>query len=142
MTSDSTKKPANPVRSYEVGYGKPPMHTRFKKGVSGNPSGRQKIPQDVKELARGYTRASIQALGEIVQNQKATDAARVSAANSLLDRAWGRPESSSTIHISLDVRVLSRVEILARLAALTHEDDGECIEHDPVPEQLTPPAVP
>ena len=24
---------------YEVGYGKPPIHTRFKKGQSGNPSG-------------------------------------------------------------------------------------------------------
>jgi hypothetical protein len=26
--------------SYEVGYGKPPRHTQFKKGQSGNPSGR------------------------------------------------------------------------------------------------------
>ena len=26
----------------EVGYGKPPRHTRFKKGQSGNPSGRPK----------------------------------------------------------------------------------------------------
>jgi hypothetical protein len=25
---------------YEVGYGKPPRHTRFKKGQSGNPKGR------------------------------------------------------------------------------------------------------
>jgi ribosomal protein L16/L10AE len=25
---------------YEVGYGKPPVHTRFQKGKSGNPSGR------------------------------------------------------------------------------------------------------
>src|SRR6266566_3065012 len=25
---------------YEVGYGKPPLHTRFKKGQSGNPRGR------------------------------------------------------------------------------------------------------
>ncbi|HWY14663.1 MAG TPA: DUF5681 domain-containing protein [Rhizomicrobium sp.] len=25
---------------YEVGYRKPPLHTRFKKGVSGNPGGR------------------------------------------------------------------------------------------------------
>src|SRR3954452_21014644 len=25
---------------YEVGYGKPPRHTRFKKGQSGNPRGR------------------------------------------------------------------------------------------------------
>ncbi|MEL7042966.1 MAG: DUF5681 domain-containing protein [Pseudomonadota bacterium] len=27
---------------YEVGYGKPPKHTRFKKGESGNPNGRPK----------------------------------------------------------------------------------------------------
>jgi len=27
-------------RHYEVGYGKPPRHTRFKKGQSGNPRGR------------------------------------------------------------------------------------------------------
>jgi hypothetical protein len=25
-------------RDYEVGYGKPPCHTRFKKGQSGNPA--------------------------------------------------------------------------------------------------------
>lgn len=27
---------------YEVGYGKPPQHSRFSKGKSGNPSGRRK----------------------------------------------------------------------------------------------------
>ncbi len=35
-------------RDYEVGYGKPPQHTRFKKGQSGNPRGRAKR---VKNLA-------------------------------------------------------------------------------------------
>ena len=39
MNDESTKKPAGAVRPYEVGYGKPPVHTRFKKGVSGNPRG-------------------------------------------------------------------------------------------------------
>jgi Family of unknown function (DUF5681) len=40
MSSRSTKGPeGNKPRSYEVGYGKPPMHTRFRKGVSGNPRG-------------------------------------------------------------------------------------------------------
>jgi hypothetical protein len=29
-------------RDYEVGYGKPPKHTRFKKGRSGNPKGRKR----------------------------------------------------------------------------------------------------
>ena len=29
-----------PERDYPIGYGKPPEHTRFKKGQSGNPKGR------------------------------------------------------------------------------------------------------
>ena len=35
-------------RDYEVGYGKPPRHTRFRKGQSGNPGGR---PKGAKNLA-------------------------------------------------------------------------------------------
>ena len=34
--------------SYEVGYGKPPRHTRFRPGQSGNPRGR---PKDAKNLS-------------------------------------------------------------------------------------------
>jgi hypothetical protein len=33
---------------YAVGYGKPPLHTRFKKGQSGNPRGR---PPGAKNLS-------------------------------------------------------------------------------------------
>ena len=32
--------PPDNEADYEVGYGKPPRHTRFKKGQSGNPRGR------------------------------------------------------------------------------------------------------
>ncbi|HEX4615056.1 MAG TPA: DUF5681 domain-containing protein, partial [Stellaceae bacterium] len=32
--------PADEQRDYEAGYGKPPRHTRFQKGRSGNPRGR------------------------------------------------------------------------------------------------------
>ena len=32
---------------YEVGYGKPPESSQFKKGVSGNPSGRPKKPAEI-----------------------------------------------------------------------------------------------
>jgi hypothetical protein len=31
---------------YEVGYGKPPKHSQFKSGQSGNPSGRRKKPRE------------------------------------------------------------------------------------------------
>lgn len=40
-------------KSYEVGYGKPPQHTRFKAGVSANPSGRsRRTPTLLEEFAR------------------------------------------------------------------------------------------
>lgn len=35
---------------YKVGYRQPPLHTRFKPGVSGNPSGRRKGSQNLKTL--------------------------------------------------------------------------------------------
>jgi hypothetical protein len=41
MNTDSEKE------DYEVGYGKPPKDCQFKKGVSGNPSGRPKKPSDL-----------------------------------------------------------------------------------------------
>ena len=36
--------------SYGVGYCRPPLHTRFKPGVSGNPSGRAKGSQNLRSL--------------------------------------------------------------------------------------------
>jgi Family of unknown function (DUF5681) len=35
----------NTKRDYRVGYGRPPEHSRFKKGQSGNPTGRRRYTQ-------------------------------------------------------------------------------------------------
>ena len=51
----------------------------------------------IRSLARSHTEAAINVLATIMQSEDATPAARVSAANSLLDRGWGKatqPEDS------------------------------------------------
>ena len=47
-------------KSRKVGYGKPPLNSRFRPGISGNPAGRPKRPRDLrldlaKEMARIVT---------------------------------------------------------------------------------------
>ena len=68
----------------------------FKKGQSGNPGGRPKVIAEVKELARAHTGAAIETLVSIMANPKAAPAARVSAANALLDRGYGKPPQHIT----------------------------------------------
>jgi len=45
--SGDKKKPGG---DYEVGYGKPPKHTQFKPGETGNPRGRRKKDKDLNRL--------------------------------------------------------------------------------------------
>lgn len=49
--SQVPEPPAEPS-NYVVGYGRPPTHTRFKPGSSGNPRGRPKAAKGLKTLAR------------------------------------------------------------------------------------------
>lgn len=96
----------------------PPRDKQFPAGQSGNPGGRPRLPEDAKQLARGYTRAAIETLATVMQNDEAPAAARVTAASTLLDRAWGKAPQ----HITTDtLGSLSDAELRAELAAAAAE---------------------
>jgi hypothetical protein len=41
-----------PQDTYQVGYGKPPAHSRFRKGQSGNPTGQRQRPNEAERLEK------------------------------------------------------------------------------------------
>ena len=57
---------------------------------SPNPGGRPKGAGLVRELAQTYTEDSIKALAAMMKNKRTPPSVRVSAAQTLLDRGWGR----------------------------------------------------
>ena len=46
---------------------------------------------EIRSLARSHTRTALNTLVGIMRCKDATPAARVSAANAILDRGWGKP---------------------------------------------------
>lgn len=56
-----------------------------------------RTPKDVKQIARKHTAAAIKTLVGIMNQPKAPPAARVSAANVVLDRGWGKPPQTVAV---------------------------------------------
>src|SRR5437016_1711853 len=75
---------------------------RFRPGQSGNPGGRPKEIAHVKELAREYTEKAVMTLAEIMGNTQEPASARARAAEVLLNRAWGTPESTANVNLSTE----------------------------------------
>jgi len=72
----------------------------FAPGVSGNPTGRPKMANKVRDMAKAYTEQATIALAEALMAVRIVGMAsvevpdhqvRIAAAQALLDRAWGRP---------------------------------------------------
>lgn len=77
----------------------------WKKGQSGNPGGRRKEVAHVREAAREWTEEAIKTLAEIMIDPEQPAAARVQAADKLLDRGYGRAPQHVTADIVQTVQI-------------------------------------
>ena len=64
---------------YAVGFRRPPLHTRFKPGVSGNPSGRPKESKNFKTLLNAI-------LNEQISLQEGSQSRKISKAEAIMRR--------------------------------------------------------
>jgi hypothetical protein len=78
-----------------------------------------KAPEQIRSLARGHTATAINVLAGIMNQPDAAPAARVSAAQALLDRGWGKPVQALT-HTELPLEGL-----LDQLDGKAPDDSGE-----------------
>lgn len=105
----------------------------FKPGQSGNPNGRPKVPEGVKDLARQFTELSVNTLAEICRKKKAPAAARVMAATALLDRAWGKPvQVNENRNLNVNLDSISDAELIGMLANADRAGDPQAQGDPPV----------
>ena len=110
LAAAKTKKklPVKQGKNREVGYKKPPVGKRFKKGTSGNPNGRPKsgfaLNEYITELANIPVGRSKKTMLESVVHtvyQEALDG-NMTAVNFLADRILGKPNQSIGIKDTTD----------------------------------------
>jgi hypothetical protein len=63
---------------------------QFKKGASGNPGGRPKVPEEFKEIAKKNSIPALHKVIEILQSPDSENKDKLRAAEIIMDRAWGK----------------------------------------------------
>jgi len=97
-----------------------------------------KAPTDIRSLARSHTETAIKVLAGIMREPDAPAAARVSAAQVLLDRGWGKAPQFNTTDLddfrkALDLsddELVCRIEFL-RAGGTAVADGVAAPPHDP-----------
>ena len=103
----SSDKSSEQIKKSRKGKGK----QLFPPGVSGNPGGRPKAVAAVRELAREWTKAAIETLADVCMNGE-KEAARVAAAEALLNRGWGRPEQAVQLEDANGNTIIPHIQII------------------------------
>ena len=81
---------------------------QFSAGTSGNPTGRPKVPKEVREAIRAACPEAVETLIWIMRNVKEKTPYRLEAAKILLERGYGKPEAMSKVELTTteDTRII------------------------------------
>ncbi len=118
MTDPKKPAPKESGADYEVGYGKPPRHTRFQPGHSGNPRGRPKGTNNLKTDL-------LEELGEKILVREGEHSRRVSkqraVVKSVVNRALKGDARLNAQLISMMMRLLDTGEGAPEIAEPLHD---------------------
>ena len=85
--------------------------TKFTKGKSGNPGGRPKLPENIRNLAQEKAPEAFERICELVSDSDQRIA--LAACNTVLERAYGRPATERPT-INLDMPKIDNAESLLK----------------------------
>ena len=94
----------------------------FQKGKSGNPGGRPRIPNEVKELAQQHGPEAFSRIVELMQSEDQRLA--LAACTEVLNRAYGRP-GVAVGEVDPDAPIIERIERVIIPAPPKRDDADE-----------------
>ena len=111
--------------SYEIGYCKPPVHTRFKPGQSGNPKGKPKGLTNYKTDARKFIAAPVRVT---VAGKPSTVSRQMAALMVLWDEVMKRDARALSRFLDM-VREVNSEELTHLADAVQSEEDQKILEN-------------
>jgi hypothetical protein len=81
----------------------------FKKGESGNPGGRPKLPADIREAFKARAPEALEVLTRCLHSDD--DRIAMMAAQAILDRAYGKPHQTQSIDANISEGSVRYVEV-------------------------------
>lgn len=118
-SADEAEDDAVAGPGYEVGYRRPPHHSRFKPGMSGNPKGRPKGPRSLEEMVSRTLRKQRKVTIRGKQVRMSTLEIMVTSLN---ERAMHADTAAFRALLPLILRSLDATEVGEALGTLPEDD--------------------
>lgn len=101
--------------------------------MTDQPSRRPRRPKsDLRDLAQRYTRLAVETLAEVARTSD-KEAARVAAANALLERGWGRSAPTTAAAAPVRIEVITGIDRPLPAVAVSGAEVDETADEDADP---------